>query len=70
MLISIKSQLLEKKLRKLMEAKKYKEAFDLVYSKEEHSEIYYMDPEKTHYIRTPEYILVEDLIKTKDPVSV
>lgn len=62
LLIKLPSEILEKKFKKLMEAKLYKEAFDFVYSKCQPGEFYFLDPAKMHYIKPPEYILVEDLI--------
>ncbi len=62
LLITLSSEILEKKFKKLMEEKLYKEAFDLVYAKSQPGEFYFLDPEKMHYIKLPEYILVEELI--------
>ena len=60
LLVRLPNEILEKSLRELMHAKRYKEAFDLVYSKSEPE--CYLDPNKTYSIKPPEYILVEDLI--------
>jgi len=61
-LIELKNEVLERRFKKLMEEKRHQEAFDLVYSKSQ-SEFYYLDPEREHTIKPPEYILVEDLIQ-------
>ena len=59
-LVRLPNEILKKKFRDLMRAKKHKEAFELLYSKSEPE--HYLDPNKTHSIKPPEYILVEDLI--------
>lgn len=63
-LIELKNEVLERRFRKLMEEKKHQEAFELIYSKSQ-SDFYYLDPEREHTIKPPEYILVEDLIVRK-----
>ena len=62
LLIRLPNAFLEKRFRRLMDAKMYKEAFELVYSKSQPGEYYFLDPNKMHYIRPPAYILVEGLI--------
>ena len=65
LLVRLPSENLERKFRRLMEEKKHKEAFDLVYSKSQPSEYCYLDPEKMHYLKPPDYVLVEELIAGK-----
>jgi sulfur transfer complex TusBCD TusB component (DsrH family) len=68
-LIELKNDVLARRFKKLMDEKRHQEAFELVYSKSE-SDFYYLDPEKEHTIRPPEYILVEDLIaRGKSPAK-
>ncbi len=63
-LIELRNEVLKRRFKKLMEEKKHQEAFELVYSKSQ-SDFYYLDPEREHTIKPPEYILVEDLIARK-----
>ncbi len=65
LLVRLPSENLERKFKKLMEEGKHGEAFDLVYSKSQPSEYCYLDPEKMHYIKPPDYVLVEELIIRK-----
>ena len=64
LLVELKNEVLERRFKKLMEGRRHREAFDLIYSKSQ-SEFYYLDPEREHTIKPPEYILVEDLIAQK-----
>ncbi len=70
LLIRLPNEIMEKRFKKLMDMRMYQEAFDLIYSKSQLGEYYFLDPNKMHNIKPPEYILVEDLItasKRKKP---